>query len=404
MSASREPWSFPSFRLMLFGRAFSSAGSFMQMVAATWYAYKLTDSAASVGVLAVLTLGPSIVCSPAGGVLLDRFDARRLGIVLSLLSAIPIAAMSAMAYAGHLSLGWMYVLIFASVIPGSLNFPVLSLVAPATVPVECRHSAIALLSLSGGIGQILGGPLGGFVVNKAGVWLAFGLNAATYVIIAAVLAVARLDSDTAPSGSAGPQVAPRLRDGVTVLREMPFLRLTVIGVAAFYILAGPVEHLMPVIAGPSASAGTVGLLLGAIGVGSMVANPVIGRQQTGSERNQHMMQLGLLSAAAGMVIFALASHAGIVGSLLAATLVGFGIELVWVGGLSTATVAVPPEMRGRTMGIFIVLVNGGSALGAYALGALHDWLGTTWTLLGAAAVLLIVDGYLISRPAAPKAT
>jgi len=85
--------------------------------------------------------------------------------------------------------------------------------------------------------------------------------------------------------------------------------------------------------------------------------------------------------------------------LLAAMLIGFGREFVYVGGASTATVGVPFEMRGRSMGVFGVIVNGGCALGAIGLGLLADRLGTTWMLLAAAGVVLIVFGYLMSRPA-----
>jgi len=89
----------------------------------------------------------------------------------------------------------------------------------------------------------------------------------------------------------------------------------------------------------------------------------------------------------------------IVVGLLAAMLIGFGREFVYVGGVSTATVGVPFEMRGRSMGVLSVIVNGGCALGAIGLGLLADQLGTTWMLLVAAGVVLIVFGYLVSRPA-----
>jgi len=376
----------------------------MQTVAAVLLIHRLTNSAAAVGVGAVLAFGPALVCGPLGGVLLDRFDARRLAIVLSVISAVPVGLMALMAFAGHLSLGWMYALVFVSAIPIGLIRPVIAIVGASTVPMECRHSAVALLSLSYNVSQIVGASVGGLLVQSVGAWLVFGLNAASFVFSAATLTWVRLVPDAAGpvvAGSAASesQVAPKLRDAVIVLREMPFLRVAAVAGVAFFVFVAPVQQLMPAVVGKDASASLVGFLIGAIGVGSVLANPIIGRQKTGSAQNQRLMQLGLLVATAGLVILALGARYGIIVGLLAATLIGFGREFVYVGGASTATVGVPSEMRGRSMGMFSVLVNGGCALGAIGLGLLADRLGTTWMLLAAAAIVLIVYGYLLSRPA-----
>ena len=123
---ARNPLSFLAYRRLFIARAVSSAGSYMQIVAVTWYAYKLTGSAASVGLLSALALGPAIVGGPIGGALADRYEPRRLAIVLYLLQGIPATAMAIMDLTGELPLGWLYALVFAGAIPYSLNCPVIS--------------------------------------------------------------------------------------------------------------------------------------------------------------------------------------------------------------------------------------------------------------------------------------
>ena len=119
----------------------------MQIVAVTWYAYKLTGSATSVGLLAALALGPTIVGSPIGGALADRFELRRLAIVLYICQGIPAAAMAILDLTGELPIGWLYALVFAGAIPFSLNSPVISLLGPYTVPEEYRRAALAQSSM-----------------------------------------------------------------------------------------------------------------------------------------------------------------------------------------------------------------------------------------------------------------
>ena len=400
----REPLSYPSFLLFSFGKAFSAAGGHMQTVAAVYYVHQLTNSAAAVGVLGVLAFGPSLVCGLLGGVLLDRLDARRLAIVLSVMSAIPVGFMALMAFAGHLSLGWIYVLVFAVAIPSGLNRPVIGLVGASTVPMGCRHSAVALMALTYNVSQIAGAPLGGLLVHLVGAWLVFGLNAVSFLFIAGTLTRVRLAPDATAPGVAGSaasesRVAPKLRDTVTVLREMPFLRVVAVAGAAFFVFVAPVQRLMPAVVGKDASAILVGFLIGVMGAGAVLANPIIGRQKHSSQQNQRLMRLGLLIATVGLVILALGARYGIMVGLLATMLIGFGREFVYVGGASTATVGVPFEMRGRSMGVLSVVVDSGCALGAIGLGLLADRLGATWMLLAAAGVVLIVFGYLVSRPA-----
>jgi glucose uptake protein GlcU len=77
-------------------------------------------------------------------------------------------------------------------------------------------------------------------------------------------------------------------------------------------------------------------------------------------------------------------------------LIGIGWEFVFVGAKSTVSVQVSPEVRGRTMGLFFLVMSGCTAVGALGLGHLHDWIETTWIFLGIAAVVLLVGGYLMS--------
>ena len=77
----RSPLAFPAYRRVFFARAVSSAGSYMQVVAASWLVYHLTNSAIAVGVLTSLALGPALVGGPIGGVLADRYDPRRLAMM-----------------------------------------------------------------------------------------------------------------------------------------------------------------------------------------------------------------------------------------------------------------------------------------------------------------------------------
>ena len=386
---------FPAYRRLFIARAVSSAGSYMQIVAATWFAYKITGSAASVGLLSAVALGPAIVGGPIGGALADRVDPRRLAIGLYLLQALPATAMAVFDLIGDLPLGWLYALIFAGAIPYSLNSPVISLIGPYTVPEEYRAAALAQASMMFNVTRFAGAVLGGFLVHWVGIGAAFAFNAVSYLLVAAVLARTTLVSEIT-TGTAETAVAETSDDGALRLA-----RLAAVGVGVFFVFIAPVEQLMPTVAEEHGmTAAAVGLLIGAIGVGAMVANPIIGKDNDPARRRR-LMATGLLIAAPGMVSLALTPQHGLPIDLLAAAMIGFGWEFVFVGGQSTVALEVPAAVRGRMMGLFFVLVTATTALGAVGLGALITAWGmpTTFLLTAAvviaAAVALLVAG---SRP------
>lgn len=357
----------------------------MRIVAATWYTYKLTGSAASVGLLSALALGPAIVGGPIGGVLADRFDPKRLSVVLYLLQALPATLMAVGDLLGDLPLGWLYTLVFAGAIPYSLNSPVISLVGTYTVPEEYRPAALAQASMMFNATRFAGAVVGGFLVHLVGIGAAFAFNAAAYLLVAAVLARTPLMSRVKRTDGHGAIGTSNVERDAGTLR---IARLAAVGIGVFFVFVAPVEQLMPTVAEEHGmTAAAVGLLIGAIGVGAMVANPIIGKGRTPARRRR-LMAIGLLLAAPGMISLAITPRHGLPIDLVAAALIGFGWEFVFVGGQSTIAIEVPAAIRGRMMGLFFVLVTATTALGAVALGALINIWGVTVTFLLTAGVVV----------------
>jgi len=403
VSSGQGPLSFPAYRRLFIARAVSSAGSYMQIVAATWFVYKLTGSAASVGLLSALALGPSIVGGPIGGALVDRYDPRRLAIVLYVLQAIPAAIMAILDFTGELPLGWLYALVFAGAVPYSLNCPVISLVGPYTVPEEYRQAALAQSSMMFNLTRLAGAVIGGFMVHWIGIGSALAFNAASYVLVALVLAGTTLLSEVRPAAEAAEQeqASPQT---ATDSSALAFVRLAAVGVGVFFVFIAPVEQLMPTVAEEHGmTAAAVGLLIGAIGLGAILANPIIARAADPANRRR-LMAVGLFLAAPGMIELAVTPRHGMFVDLMGAMLIGFGWEFVFVGGQTTVAIEVPPTVRGRMMGLFFVLVTATTALGAVMLGVLISRWGMMTTFLATAVAVVLAGVALLTVGLAPFAT
>lgn len=365
----------------------------MQIVAATWYAYKITGSAASVGLLSALALGPAIVGGPIGGALADRYEPRRLAIVLYLLQAIPATVMAILDITGELPVGWLYALVFAGAIPYSLNCPVVSLVGTLMVPGEYRQAAVAKSSMMFNLTRLGGAVAGGFLVHWLGIGTAFALNAASYFLVALVLARTPLVSGAVTARE--PERDEHVPDDVSV---RSLTRMAAVGVGVFFTFIAPVEQLMPTVAEEHGmTAAAVGMLIGAIGIGAIMANPIIAQANNSPANRRRLMATGLFLAAPGMIILAITPHHGLPIDLVGAMLIGFGWEFVFIGGQSTVALEVPHHLRGRMMGMFFVLVTATTAVGAVGLGFLLNELGMLTTFLATAAVVIAAGLAILTR-------
>ena len=369
----------------------------MQIVAVTWYAYKLTGSATSVGLLAALALGPTIVGSPIGGALADRFELRRLAIVLYICQGIPAAAMAILDLTGELPIGWLYALVFAGAIPFSLNSPVISLLGPYTVPEEYRRAALAQSSMMFNATRLVGAVGGGFIVHLFGIGPALAINAASYFLVAAVLATPTLISaigDIRPPESPE-RHTPDSGEAPKDAGSLSFMWLTAVSVGVFFTAIAPVDQWMPTVAEEhKMTASAVGLLIGAIGMGAVLANPIIARTATSPARRRRLMALGMFLAAPGMIVLAVTPHHGIALDLMGALLIGFGWEFVFIGGQTAIATEVRHGIRGRMMGLFFVLVTATTAVGAVGLGMLISQVGLMTTFL-ATATSAVVTGVVL---------
>ena len=113
-----------NYRLFFTGQVVSVTGTWMQNIATAWLVLELTHSPVAVGVLALCQFLPFSVFGLVSGVLVDRFDARRMVIGTQAASLVFAGALAALALGGVVELWEVYVLTaLLSVIPSKDEFP-----------------------------------------------------------------------------------------------------------------------------------------------------------------------------------------------------------------------------------------------------------------------------------------
>ncbi len=261
------------FRLLWVGEIVSETGSSITLIAVYVQVYRLTGSAAAVGLIGLVQLVPLMIGSLFGGPVIDRHDRRRLlrmaqvaqagGSILLLIGALMDPTPVVVVYVG------------AAVIAGLSGFALAtrSAMTPTLVPPERLPSALALNQAMYQTALIVGPALGGVLIGQLGLSWAYAVDVATFG--AAITAVSLMRPHPPLQSAEGDDDESdgwqRLVDGFRFLKGRRVLQST-FGVDLIAMIFGMPRSLFPILAVTQFHAGAeaVGLLFSAVSVGALV--------------------------------------------------------------------------------------------------------------------------------------
>lgn len=337
----------------------------------------------------------SIAAGPVGGTLVDRLGGKRV-LAASLVFL-------AVGFAGYVLVDatWKgFAVASVTGIGNGLFWPAQSTLLTVLTERDRRHAAFAMQRVVMNLGIGLGALVGGLIATTsrpATFDVLFALNAATFVVYLAVLALLVPDPAAATSGGA----AQRGRY-VAVLRDRPFMG--VVGLNTLFILAGMAGfELLPVYA--KNEAGVTEPMIGAIffvnTVVIVLAQLPVTKLSEGHRRMRTLALLGVLWAACWVLVpLAGTWLTGVAAAVfLAGVMAAFGIGECLHGSVQGPLVAdlAEPSSIGRYMALSALSWQVGFALGpaiggfALAASPAGVWLGATALCLVAAAASLSLE-------------
>lgn len=369
----------PELRRLFWAHAVSRAGDAFNTVALVVLVFDLTGSGRGVATTVAFEVAPVLLLGPVAGLLVDRLPRRSVMIAADLWRAA--AALALVVFSSSVPLA--YAVAFCLSL-GALAFnPASSALLPDVVEEEELVTANSAMWTVAVVVQIVLAPLAGLTVATVGVEVAFGLNALSYLVSAALLW--RLAAGRTPSAVvvAGWRA---VRAGVSAVRGHPLLARLAVVQALASLAAGASGGLLVVLAedwldvGP----GGFGLLLGAIGVGA-AAGPILLRSRI---RAGDRWWLFGPFALRGAVDLTLATVPNAVVATVALGVYGVGTSTGMIAYQSTLQTEVPTDLRGRAFALYDVLWNGARLLSLGLGGLLADAVSIRAVYLISAALLL----------------
>jgi len=275
-----SPLGYRDFRVLWAGMTVSLLGDGIFIVAIAWESYVLWNAPAALSIVSIGMTVPTIVFLLFGGIVSDRYDRRLVMAWADGIRAAAVAVLAALVLTGSLHF-WQLVALVAVYGAGTAFFtPAFEAIVPELLPDAELPAANALDQFVRPFALRLVGPVagGGLVALSAGV--AFAIDAAsfaaTFVAVLAIRTRRQVNRDTQLSTLAA------IGEGFRFVRARTWLWGTLVSAAiAYLVFLGPAEVLLPFIVKNElhASAGTLGLVLAAGGVGALGAAAFVGRRE-----------------------------------------------------------------------------------------------------------------------------
>ncbi|XVS67213.1 MFS transporter [Actinosynnema sp. CA-299493] len=395
------PLGVPAFRRLWVAGFVSEIGDWVLLVALPVYVYQRTGSAAATATTFVVALLPSLALSPLAGVLADRWDRRKLMLLVSLAQAVSLLPL----LTGDLVLVNVVTAVQAGL--AALFEPAKNALLPTLVPRDQVPAANGLVGLNANLARLVGASLGGLLLGCTGLPGVVLADVASFLLAAALLATLGTADPVRPAGK------PAWRAWLDGLREIRGpLRPMVAVVGSMAIGQGLFVVLFVVFVTDRLGGGAteVGLLRGVQAVGGLLGGLLVGAL---ARRLAPGRLLGV-----SLVGFALVAALGwngphvttaLVFYLAAFVVVGVPGVVAGAGMMSVLQLHAPDEVRGRVMATFVSLYDGGQALGMVLAGALTPVLGLSVLLNGQAAFYLVAGVLALATldtrtPVSPRRT
>lgn len=368
-----------NFRLFFFGQMVSLIGTWTQQVAQSWLVWTISHSPFMLGVFAGLQSLPVLVFGLYGGVLADRYPKRALLITTQVTAALLAFILATLTFTGAVGPGRGYSLLVIGVLALGLG-AVNAFDAPArqafVVDLVGKKHLLNAISLNSSIfngARIVGPAAAAILISTVGTAVCFYINALSFVPVIIGLYMIRTQQNSRPVR--GGSIRANLNDAISYAWREPVVRDLFITVVVVSLLVFSYISLLPAFADAVLHTGAAGLgiLTTANGAGALVA--AFSLAVSGDARRSRGFRI-VWSA----VLYCALISAFAVSSFLPLSLALLGAAgwagIAFLARANTALQsAVPDEMRGRVMSIYILILMGLAPIGAVQLGLLAHALG-----------------------------
>jgi MFS transporter, DHA3 family, macrolide efflux protein len=374
------------FTLFWIGDFQSNFGTALAGVALSFLVYRITNSAAAMGVTIALAMLPSLF-SPLAGTLVDRIPLKIPLVLSNLLRGAAMLIVWQLAERQQIGVLVLFALSLFNGLIDALYSPATSSLVPRLVPGDQLARAHGLLGMSNQLANLVGLILGGVLVGFIGIEEALAANGATFLLMTVALMFVHMPG---PVARAEPSTFWQdLRAGVDLVRRSRLLK--VVTVMSFIVPAAfaPINMLLPkhmtqLGAGPQG----YGLFLALFMVGMFLGSSLVTAlgQRFDARRGIWTGMLGM-----GVAVGAMAFTTSSVLTVALALVTGLAMAIANTGISLLVQLSIEEQFYGRIFGLIGAVSQVAMPLTLLALTGVADQVSVA-TILGITGVTTLISG------------
>ncbi len=177
-------WAQHGFRYFFTAMFISLFGGGMNFAGVSWYIMAATHSTVKVSLQVIVVTLPGLFIPFIGGVLIDRFDRRYLGVALDLARGVTVLATAYIAWHGHLALWHLYLMTLVTGVASAMYWATVNALVQEVIPSSQFTAANAAVLIGVQSGLLIAGAFVGFTYDRAGIAGILAIDGLTYFVSA----------------------------------------------------------------------------------------------------------------------------------------------------------------------------------------------------------------------------
>ena len=371
--------SLKSFFILWSGQALSLLGSRLVQFALIWWLTRTTESATILALASLVGLLPQVALGPFVGVLVDRWQRRRVMLLADAVVALATLALGLLFWLDVVQIWHLFLVLFLRALGGTFHWPAMQAATALMVP-EAHLTRIQGMNqaLNGALG-VVAAPLGALLLELLPIQGIIAIDVSTALFAILPLFFIRVpEPERAAAGieAAAATFREEMVAGLRYVRAWAGMMLLIASATAINLLLHPALSLLPILVTDhfQGNAFHLGWLEAGAGVG-IVGGGVLLSIWGGFSSRILTILTGVVGLGLAMILTALVPPSWFFLAIFSLFGVGAAIALIDGPLLAIIQAVVAPEMQGRVMTLMGSLVKLAAPVGLIVAGPLSDLVG-----------------------------
>ena len=377
-----------NFRILYPANALSNIGTWAQRVAQDWLVLELThNSGTYLGLVTAIQFAPVLLFSLQGGAMADRVDKRKLLIWTNIVAALACYTLGLLVVTHHIKLWHVFACAAVLGISSAIDAPIRQSFTAEIVGHSDVANAVSLNSANFNAGRLVGPALSGFLIARFSTGPSFLINATTYLFVILSLLFMRPSDFFIQKKE---ETLGTIREGLRYALARPdlYVVMALVFFAATFGLNFQIFNALMATKEFGKGPASYGLLGTFIAVGSLTGALLSARLER--LRNAKLViRLGIWFSIVVIVLSVMPTYTWY---SLWLPVCGISALTMLISANSYVQVNSDPAVRGRVMGIYMLIFMGGTPFGSLLIGYLTETVGVreTIALCGGFSLLMCV--------------